>query len=65
MDMKYAEDPFTMGMFFLINVTFKMGAFCDPNTHAHPGSLYWSRQGPHISSDLALKQGNSILQLPF
>ena len=39
MGMKYAEEPFNMGMciyFFLSKASFKMGTFSDPQ-HTHPG----------------------------
>ena len=38
--MKYAEEPFNLGMFFFlpIKVSFKMGTFSDPQ-HIHPVAL--------------------------
>ena len=34
--MNCAENPFNMGMFLQLEVSFKMGAFSDPQ-HTHPG----------------------------
>ena len=36
MGMKYAEEPFNMGMFFLPKVSFTIGTFLDPQP-THPG----------------------------
>ena len=39
MGMKYAEEPFNMGMFFLPKASFIMGPFPDPQ-HTHPGIFF-------------------------
>ena len=39
MGMKYAEDPFNMGMFYIPKASFKMGTFSDLQD-THPGILY-------------------------
>ena len=45
MGMKYAEEPFNIGIFFLRKPSFKMGTFSDPNTYIR-AFLYWSRPPP-------------------
>ena len=53
MGMKYAEEPFNMGISFLPKWSFKMGTFLDPK-HTHIlACLCWSHPHPHLPNSRA------------
>ena len=61
MGMKYAEEPFNMGMFILPKASFRMGPFSDPQ-HTHPA--IYILESPPWGFESVLLQGLGISETP-